>query len=340
MPRNARIDAPGALHHVIIRGIERRKIFRSDYDRKNFLNRLPDLVFETRTNCYAWAMLDNHVHLLLRTGSAPISVFMSRLLTGYAGWFNRKYKRHGQLFQNRYKSILCQEDPYLKELVRYIHLNPLRAGLVTDIKALDAYPWCGHRVLMGESDQPWQNIEYVYRLFSSRKREAIKSYRRFVENGIAAGKRPELTGGGLLRSIGGWTGLKDFRKAGIRVKGDERILGDSAFVETVLASAQEALEEKYLLKARGIDFDQVVLRVAEVMNIKRDQVTAYGKSPQTVQARSLLCFWAHRKLGMTTIEIARRLNISQPAASRSSKRGELIEKENRFELILNKSMKT
>jgi putative transposase len=336
MPRKARIDAPGALHHVIIRGIERRKIFRSDYDRKNFLNRMPVLVSETSTNCFAWAMLDNHVHLLLRTGSAPISVFMSRLLTGYAGWFNRKYKRHGQLFQNRYKSILCQEDPYLKELVRYIHLNPLRAGLVDDIKALDVYPWCGHSVLMGKSEQPWQNIEYVYRLFSSRKREARKSYRRFVVNGISEGKRPDLTGGGLLRSIGGWTGLKNLRKAGIRVKGDERILGDSDFVATVLASAKEALEEKYLLKAKGIDFDQVVLSVAKVMNIKPEQVTAYGKSPQTVQARSLLCFWAHRKLGMTTIEIAKRLNISQPAASRSSKRGERIEKENRFELITKK----
>jgi hypothetical protein len=278
-------------------------------------------------------MLDNHVHLLLRTGSAPVAVFMSRLLTGYAGWFNRKYKRHGQLFQNRYKSILCQEDPYLKELVRYIHLNPLRAGLAKDLKALDVNPWCGHSALMGKNEQPWQNLDYVYRLFSNRKREARKNYRRFVENGISEGRRPDLTGGGLLRSIGGWTGLKEFRKAGIRVKGDERILGDSDFVKTVLASAKESLEERYLLKAQGIDFDQVVVRVSEVMNIKPDQVIAYGKSPQTVKARSLLCFWAHRKLGMTTIEIARRLNISQPAASRSSKRGEQIEKENRFELI-------
>jgi putative transposase len=340
MPRKARIDAPGALHHVIIRGIEQRNIFRSDYDRNNFLNRLPVLISETTINCYAWAMLDNHVHLLLRTGSAPISVFMSRLFTGYAGWFNRKYKRHGQLFQNRYKSILCQKDPYLKELVRYIYLNPLRAGLVTDIKALDTHPWCGHSVLMGKSDHPWQNIEYVYRLFSGQKSKAIKSYRKFVENGIDAGKRPELTGGGLLRSIGGWTKLKDFRKAGIRVKGDERILGDSDFVEMVLASAQEKFEEKYLLKSRGINFDQLIVRVAEVMNIEPDQVTAYGKSPQTVQARSLLCFWAHRKLGMTTIEIAKRLKISQPAISRSSKRGEKIEQEYHFDLIDDESIKT
>ena len=333
MPRKARIDAPGALHHVIVRGIERGKIFRSDYDRKNFLNRLGKLIPETQTDCFAWALIPNHVHLLLRTGLVPISVLMRRLLTGYAVWFNKKYRRHGQLFQNRYKSILCQEDPYLKELVRYIHLNPLRAGLVEDMKKLDKHPWCGHSVLMNKTKQAWQNVDYVYGLFSEKKRMARTRYRVYVEKGIVDGKRPDLTGGGLLRSTGGWAVLKGLRKVGIRVKGDERILGDSDFVENVLKSAEEELEQKYDLKARGYDFDRVAQRVAEVMEIETEQVTAFGKSPQTVKARSLLCFWAHRKLGMTTIEIGRRLNISQSAVSRSSMRGQQIERENRFELI-------
>jgi putative transposase len=130
MPRQARIDAPGALHHIIVRGIERRKIFRSDYDRRDFLERLSELIPETHTYCFAWALLPNHFHLLLKTGATPIANLMRRLLTGYARWFNKKYKRHGQLFQNRYKSFLCQQDVYLKELVRYIHLNPLRSGIV------------------------------------------------------------------------------------------------------------------------------------------------------------------------------------------------------------------
>jgi putative transposase len=333
MPRKARIDAPGALHHVIVRGIERGKIFRSDYDRKNFLNRLGKLIPETQTDCFAWALIPNHVHLLLRTGLVPVSVLMSRLLTGYAVWFNKKYRRHGQLFQNRYKSILCQEDPYLKELVRYIHLNPLRAELVEDIKTLDKHPWCGHSVLMNKEKRAWQNVDYVYGLFSEKKRLARTRYRVYVENGILDGKRPDLTGGGLLRSTGGWSVLKGLRKVGIRVKGDERILGDSDFVESVLKSAEEELEEKYDLKARGYDFDRVAQRVAEVMEMEIEQVTAFGKSPQTVKARSLLCFWAHRKLGMTTIEIGRRLNMSQSAVSRSSMRGQQIERENRFELI-------
>jgi putative transposase len=333
MPRKARIDAPGALHHVIVRGIERRKIFRSDYDRKNFLNRLGKLIPETQTDCFAWALIPNHVHLLLRTGSTPVSVLMRRLLTGYAVWFNKKYRRHGQLFQNRYKSILCQEDPYLKELVRYIHLNPLRAGLVEDIKKLDKHPWCGHSVLMNKTKQPWQNVDYVYGLFSEKKRLARTRYRMYVEKGILDGKRHDLTGGGLLRSSGGWAVLKGLRKAGIRVKADERILGNSDFVENVLRSAEEELEQKYELKAGGYDFDRVARRVAEVVEMEIEQVTAFGKSPQTVKARSLLCFWAHRKLGMTTIEIGKRLNISQSAASRSSMRGQQIERENRFELI-------
>jgi putative transposase len=333
MPRKARIDTAGALHHVIIRGIERRKIFRSDLDRANFLNRLSELIPETKTDCFAWALMSNHAHLLLRTGLVPISVFMSRLLTGYAGWFNKKYRRHGQLFQNRYKSILCQEAPYLKELVRYIHLNPLRAGLVSSLDELDKYPWCGHHLLVKSPKKTWQNIDYIHGFFSEKKREARKMYRDFVGKGVSLGKRPDLTGGGLLRSSGGWTAIKESRKAGIRLKGDERILGNSDFVENVLKSSEESFEQKYELKARGFDFDLVKERVAEIMGITPEEVTACDKAPQTVRARSLLCFWAHRKLGMSTTEIAGILNMSQPAISRSSRRGEKIAGKNRFDLI-------
>ncbi len=149
------------------------------------------------------------------------------------------------------------------------------------------------------------------------------------------GKRPDLTGGGLLRSSGGWTGLKDLLKAGIRIKGDERILGNSEFVEDVLKTTEESFEKKYKLKSMGVDFKYVKGRVAEVIGINHDEVTAYDKSPQTVRARSLLIFWAHRRLGMRTTEIARLLNMSQPAISRSSRRGEKIARENQFELFDN-----
>ena len=136
MPRKARIDAPGALHHIIIRGIERKAIFKDNADRANFLERLGRIIPDTETGCYAWVLMRNHVHLLLKTGLAPIATVMRRLLTGYAVSFNRKHRRHGQLFQNRYKSFLCEEDVYLKELVRYLHLTPIRAKMVKGVREL------------------------------------------------------------------------------------------------------------------------------------------------------------------------------------------------------------
>ena len=112
MPRTARLDAPGGLHHVMIRGIERRKIFRNNYDREDFIERLEVLCPTTHTNCYAWVLLSNHAHFLFRTGTAPLSRLMRRLLTGYVIGFNHRHGRRGQLFQNRFKSIVCQvEDP-------------------------------------------------------------------------------------------------------------------------------------------------------------------------------------------------------------------------------------
>ncbi len=164
MFRRARIDAPGALHHFICRGIERRKIFWEDSDRDDFLKRLQTILGDTETPCYAWALMPNHFHLLLRTGNTPIARVMRQLLSGYAGRFNRWHGRAGHLFQNRYKSILCQEEPYLLELVRYIHLNPLRAQQVATLKQLDRYRYSGHSALMGHRPNEWHAIDSALRL--------------------------------------------------------------------------------------------------------------------------------------------------------------------------------
>jgi hypothetical protein len=123
---------------------------------------------------------------------------MRRLLTGYAVSFNLKYRRHGHLFQNRYKSILCQEDAYLKELVRYIHLNPLRAGLVHDFKSLDRYPWAGHSSIMGKIDRDWHDTEYVLSYFGDARSKARGAYSSFVQKAFE-GRGPDLIGGGPLQ---------------------------------------------------------------------------------------------------------------------------------------------
>jgi len=157
MPRQPRLDIPNVLHHIIVRGIEKRDIFADDADKERFVARLSTLLIKGSMKCFAWSLMTNHFHLLLMPTAVSLSETMRRLLTGYAVYFNRKYQRTGHLFQNRYKSILCEEEPYFLELVRYIHLNPLRAGLVKDMDGLARYPWSGHAVLLGNRTM------YIYR---------------------------------------------------------------------------------------------------------------------------------------------------------------------------------
>jgi REP element-mobilizing transposase RayT len=333
MPRKARIDAPGALHHIIVRGIEKRQIFKDDKDRHQFIRRLDDVLTETETPIYAWALMPNHSHFLLKTGLTPIATIMRRLLTGYAGYFNRRHRRHGHLFQNRYKSILCQEEAYFRELVRYIHLNPLRARLVEDIKALDKYPYSGHSAVLGSVTRDWQQVDYVLGFFGKTKSAARRAYRHFVEKGISQGRRHDLTGGGLVRSLGGWTALKALRGSTVRIKGDERILGDSDFVEAVLGEANEQLARRYQLQTSGFGLEQVAERVAQVLDIPLEIVWEKNRRPQVAVARSLLCYWASKELGMSMTELAKRLNLTQPAISIAARRGEKFARENQYRLI-------
>ncbi len=333
MPRKARIEAPGALHHVIVRGIDRCEIFCDEHDCDQYLERLELVLTETNTPCYAWALIPNHFHLLLKTGTDPIATVMRRLLTGHAVYYNRRHRRHGHLFQNRYKSILCQEETYLRELIRYIHLNPLRAGLVEDIKALDRYLYCGHSGLLGKIRRVWQQVDYVLGFFGKRKAEARKNYRTFVAEGVEQGQRPELTGGGLLRSIGGWAALTALRRGKDWVKSDERILGDNDFVNTVLRHADEQLENSYRLKSEGFELNNIAERVAQVLDLPLEIVWEKNRHPQVVQARSLLCYWATRDLGISTTEIANRLGLTQPAVSIAARRGEEIAKQKGYSLF-------
>jgi putative transposase len=333
MPRKARLDAPGVLHHIIIRGIERRKIFRDDKDKADFTERLADLLPKTSTICYAWALMNNHAHFLFRSGDTGISVLMRRLLTGYAVYFNRRHNRHGQLFQNRYKSIICQEDIYFKELIRYIHLNPLRAKLVPDINGLNQYAYCGHGLLMGKKQPEWYDAKYLFSYFGRTVSEARKEYYQYVKEGIDQGRRPELVGGGLIRSLGGWSAAKKLRLKGQdRVKGDERILGESEFVSGLLSEANEKLNSRYELKGLGYDFDKISQRVSMLYNISEDKIYVRGRRKSQVEARDLLCFWAVSELGMSCTDVARRICMSQPGVGYAVNRGKDIAEKNNYRL--------
>ncbi len=323
MPRKSRIDTAGALHHVIARGITRSAIFLSDSDRDDFLNRLGEVLAETKAFCDAWALIPNHFHLLLRTGTFPLSSVMKKLLTGYAVGFNLRHNRQGHLFQNRYKSILCQEEPYLLQLVRYIHLNPLRAGIVKSYDALCRYPYCGHGVILGNRRREWQHPEYVLRLFDGRTGVARRMYRHYVKQGIEQGSRPELVGGGLLRSHGGWAGVKALRESGDYQKGDERILGEGAFVEQVLAQAGDRFERNYRFRAKGYNLEWVAKRVSELVGVTPAEALERGRVRGRLRrkARDLLCYWATTEIGVKQNQLATTLGLTQPAISIAVKRG-------------------
>ncbi len=285
---------------------------------------------DTVTKCYAWALIPNHFHLLLRTGNAPLSSVMRRLLTGYAVSFNHRHQRCGHLFQNRYKSILCEEAPYFLELVRYIHLNPLRADLVDSYEELCGYPYGGHSVILGKTEVEWHDVDYILAIFNNHRTMARERYSHFVTAGIEQGKRPDLMGGGLLRSQGGWTGVKALQKEGVYQKGDERILGQGDFVAQVLADAEEKLERKYRLAAGGYTLNRLIERVAEVLSLDPREVTAPGKDRRKVEARSLLCYWATVELGISQTELAQKIPLNQPAISNAVKRGASLVREREY----------
>ena len=219
------------------------------------------------------------------------------------------------------------------ELTRFIHLNPLHATIVKTLTDSDKYPYSGHSALMGKIKRDFQDTDYILRLFGEKVSAARKGYRIYVKKGIAQGRRPELVGGGLIRSAGGWSLVKAMRHAKDHMKSDERILGDGDFTQSVLDEAKERLEESCRLQAQGYDLEKVTNRVSSELGIDPEQVWAAGKHPITVKARSLMCYWAVRKLGFSATEISKKLGVSQPSVCISVKRGEMVAKAEQLEFV-------
>lgn len=322
MARGPRLDAPGNLHHVIVRGIERRRIFESDKDREDFLNRLGQVVKEEQATCFAWVLMPNHAHILLRTGTTPLTKMMKRLLTGYAVSFNLRHQRSGHLFQNRYKSIVCEEDSYLLELIRYIHLNSIRTGLVRDIYELDRHRWCGHSVLMGKENRPWQAKEEVLSYFSQKKEVARRKYRQFVLEGIPLGRRGELTGGGVRQN-----GEKLERESLRRL--DQRILGSGAFVEKLLSEEERWVRQRTLLKRKRINVEEFIGLISEKFGVTREEIIGGSQRQAVSVARSVFCYLASKDLGLTGRDLSRALRLTPAAIHYAVLRGEKFLAENK-----------
>jgi putative transposase len=316
MPRHARLDAPGALHHVIGRGIEGTAIFRSDGDRTDFLDRISDLWRGGALRIYAWALLPNHFHLLVRTAGQPLAKSMRQLLTGYVVNFNRRYRRFGHLFQNRYKSIVCEDEPYLMELTRYIHLNPLRAGLVHDLEALREYPWSGHSAVIGRVVREWQDVAEILGRLGGHAKEAVRRYEVFVLGGVSRGRRPELVGGGLVRSAGGWAHVVAQRRRGAKSASDERVLGGGEFSERLVSEAEERVRETLRLRRKAPELDDLAAIVIRQTGISSVELRSGSKARRISAARRLLCQIAVKHLGHAGSDVARFLGVGTSAVNR------------------------
>ncbi|RME52979.1 MAG: hypothetical protein D6795_06045 [Deltaproteobacteria bacterium] len=306
----------GVVQHVMARGIEGAAIFRDEKDRETFLAKLAEVVREGEAQLLGWALLSNHFHLVLRPRRAYLKDMMRRLMTGYATWFNRRHGRKGHLFQNRYRSIVVEEEPYLLTLVRYVHLNPLRAGLARDLRELDRYPYSGHSVLMGNREFGAQDTEAILSRFGRKVGEARKAYREFVAAGIPEGVREEFRGGGLVRSAGGKKEVLR-RKPEERELADERVLGSGEFVEEVLAAAEEEAR-KY--NPRSVD--EILAEVAEEFGVEQAAITGPSRERKVARARREFYRRARREAGATFDELARRTGRTQASVWQAVKSGE------------------
>lgn len=220
MARKRRIELEGALYHVLARGNQRQKIFRSKFDFVRYLDFLAHYKERYRFFLFAYVLMPNHVHLLVQTAHVPLSRILQGLNQSYTMYFNRKYDTVGHLFQGRYKAIICDRDEYLLTLIKYIHLNPVRAAAA---KRPDDYPWSSHHAYaMKLTDSELIDTDLVLRMFAEHRPTAMQRYLKFINTGPAI-DRKDIYGTVDQRLLGDEQFVSDIRsKAPIEIKGSRR----------------------------------------------------------------------------------------------------------------------
>lgn len=311
MPRKARLDVPGCLYHVISRGNERRKIFLEESDYKDFTARFCGLLNEAGAKCLGWCLMPNHFHLVILRGERTLSELMRRLLTGYAVHFNRKYDRAGHLFQNRYKTIICEADAYLKELLPYVHLNPLRAKLVADIPGLAAYRWCGHGALTGARPAGFLDREYALSYFGEKGRDAVSSYLECLEEAYLRQKAGQYPAAAAYRFD---AGDSEFGKSGAKDGFDSRVLGGSGFVEKLLGFKNGG--DTGRMTRAGL-----LARIEEEFGVSHAEILSSSRARRISAARAAYCFLAKEECGMKGEDLARELKVSSSGLCLLAARG-------------------
>jgi putative transposase len=314
MARQYRLDREGALHHVMTRGVEKRVLFLDDEDRADFVRRLAKCTQDTGMCILAWTLMPNHIHFLTRTGRTPLSRFMQKLLTGYAVRFNATYERVGPLFQGRYKAILVQADAYFARLVRYIHLNPVRARIVQDIDQLGEYTWSGHAGVLDPSIHCWQSSNEVVDYFS-RGESGSGGYLAYLSEPEEL-QDDAFDGGTFLI---GSNGLVDRSIAPPGTVSRDRhipVLGDRRFSEELL-HLLDARKGEPAVRSRGLQHG-VVMKMAGLversLELPEGSLRRSGGSRGRSAARELVCYCLVELLGLSLRDAAGYLGITRQGA--------------------------
>lgn len=283
MARKPRLHIPGGFYHVMIRGNGGQDIFFDTDDRSHFYLLLQAGLSRYDHRIHGFCCMPNHVHLLIQVGGEPLSKIMQNLSFRYTRWVNKRQKRMGHLFQGRFKAILVDADSYMLELVRYIHLNPVRAGLVNKV---DKYPWSSHVVYSGKDSLPWLTTDWVYGHFSRQRAACIRQYNNFIGDGVGEKYRKEFHVG----NRGG------------------QILGEDKFVEAVL-------NELDIRPVKLVSFEKIVKLVCEICEVDEKSLSTPSRERKLSEARGIIAWCVAKEKSATLTSVAQYFNRDLSAMS-------------------------
>lgn len=288
MPRKPRIHFPGAVYHVILRGNAGEPIFFDNRDRYRLYLILQYAVERFRCRIHAFCLMRNHLHLALQVDDIPLSRIMQNISQRFTKWINYTQTRTGHLFQGRYKALLIDADSYLLELVRYIHLNPVRAGASA---TPEDYPWTGHHAYLGREFIPWLTTDFLLSIFSPRVEEARSAYASFVRDGMGEGRRSEFHSGTC----------------------EGRILGEETFTDEVLSRVSQRAEWKYSL-------EEVIAAVCAHYQISPEKLEMPGKVRPMTEARAVAAAIVQQSPHLRMTDLAKLLGRDMSALGKAAQR--------------------
>ncbi len=321
MPRTARVDYPGALQHVMFRGVAGFTIFRDDLDRRVFLSQARETFDAEALRCLIWSLMTNHSHLGSQTLDGSLSNGMHRLETRYAMYFNKRNRRQGHVMQDRYKSLLVDEEIYLLRVVRYVMLNPIEGGLVRSLDELEKYPWTSYPALLGHCPPALGDPEFTLKLFA----DGEDSARRELRSWMAEGLRKKDPIGAILEAPPGRPSKKleaEMRAAMIGDR-DSAVVGNDRFISEALSLAKDPRASFHKMGYEGWTVDSLIERICAEGNISRQQLKQGRRTAHVSRGRAAAAWIGRNKLGLKLSDIAVEVGVSPQALSQSLVKGEV-----------------